>query len=201
MGIEVTLKMRYVVKKNDEGSDDGMRLFSFLRELTAGGLLIEPVRVNCDRRLNQLVCVADSCLRNEGSGERFFTKRKFPATHLPSLCKQYHIATEVWASCSEIGYDEHYVVDYTGKVIVREDMKTVSWDESHDKKPTAEQNVWTARWGRWTIPTAAEYATEKEHRRRVVAEGRARQQQMAEKLATKYKPGEPIPAADFFALI
>lgn len=198
MGVESTLKMRYVVKKVAECHDDGTRLFSFLRELTSR-LLIEPVRVTRDRRLDQLVCVADSWLRNKSAGERFFTKRRFPTTHLPSLCKRYQMAAEVWSSCGEIGYDEHYVVDYNGKIVIQEDMKTVSWAECDDKEPTAEQKAWAARWGRWTIPTVAEYAAEKEHRRRFFAEMRAWQRRMDAKLAKKYKPGEPISTEDFFS--
>ena len=161
MGLDVDVKLRFVVKKTEgEINDDGERLFAFLKELSAGGIrVLEPMRVVRLVRLDQLQCTADSYLRTKTGHERFFDKRKFKKTHLPTLCRKYSIEAEVWTSCGEAGHDEHFVVGYAGNVLVKECVDTtpncVCCDP--DWKPGREETEWSAKWGRWTIPLRSEY--------------------------------------------
>ena len=128
MGLDVDVKLRFVVKKaGGEICDDGERLFALLTELAAGGIrVLEPMRVVRLARLDQLQCTVDSYLRTKTGAERFLNKRKFKKTHLSTLCRKYAIEAEVWTSCGEAGYDEHFVVDYAGKVLVKESFDTSS---------------------------------------------------------------------------
>ena len=73
MGLDVDVRLRFVVKKADgEICDDGERLFAFLGELAAGGIrVLEPMRVVRLARLGQLQCTADSRLRTKtGAAKR-----------------------------------------------------------------------------------------------------------------------------------
>lgn len=165
MGLDVNVKMRFVVKKAEgEICDDGERLFDLLKDLAAGGIrVLEPMRVVRLARLDQLQCTVDSYLRTKTGAERFLNKRKFEKTHLPTLCRKYSIEAEVWTSCGEAGYDEHFVVDYAGKVLVKESFDTTpncaccepGW------KPEREEAEWNAKWGKWSIPLRSEYEARK----------------------------------------
>ena len=165
MGLDVNVKMRFVVKKAEgEICDDGERLFDLLKDLAAGGIrVLEPMRVVRLARLDQLQCTVDSYLRTKTGAERFLNKRKFEKTHLPTLCRKYSIEAEVWTSCGEVGYDEHFVVDYAGKTLVKESFDTTpnctccepGW------KPEREEAEWSAKWGKWSIPLRSEYEARK----------------------------------------
>ena len=161
MGLDVNVKLRFVVKGAEgEICDDGERLFALLLELAAGGIrVLEPMRVIRLARLDQLQCTVDSFLRTKTGFERFLNKRKFEKTHLPTLCRKYSIEAEVWTSCGETGYEEHFVIGYDGKVLVKERVDTTpncaccepNW------KPGREEAAWSANWGNWTIPLRSEY--------------------------------------------
>ena len=161
MGLDVDVKLRFVVKRSEgEVNDDAERLFGFLRELAAGGIrVLEPMRVVRLARLDQLQCTTDSFLRTKTGFDRFLNKRKFRDTHLPTLCRRHAVEAEVWTHCGEVGYEEHFVVGYDGKVLVKECFDTTpdcaccepGW------KPGREEAEWTARWGKWTIPRRSEY--------------------------------------------
>ena len=161
MGLDVNVKLRFVVKGAEgEICDDGERLFALLKELAAGGIrVLEPMRAVRLARLDQLQCTVDSFLRTKTGFERFLNKRKFEKTHLPTLCRKYSIEAEVWTSCGESGYDEHFAIGYDGKVLVKESFDTTPNCAScePDWKPGREEAEWTARWGKWTIPLRSEY--------------------------------------------
>jgi hypothetical protein len=160
MGLDVDVKLRFVVKGAEgEICDDGERLFALLKELAAGGIrVLEPMRVIRLARLDQLQCTVDSFLRTKTGFERFLNKRKFEKTHLPTLCRKYSIEAEVWTSCGEAGYDEHFVVGYDGKILLKDSFDTTLYDDiGPDWKPGREEAEWTARWGKWTIPLRSEY--------------------------------------------
>lgn len=165
MGLDVDVKMRFVVKKAEgEICDDGERLFALLTELAAGGIrVLEPMRVVRLAKLDQLQCTVDSYLRTKTGTERFLNKRKFKKTHLPTLCRKYAIEAEVWTSCGEAGYDEHFVVDYTGKVLVKESFDTTPNCDccEPDWKPGRDEAEWSANWGKWSIPLRSEYEARK----------------------------------------
>jgi len=172
MGVDVSVKMKCVVSRCEDGDDGTERLYSFLSALAAGKILLEPLRVRRDVRLDQLVCVLDSRLRTKTGVNRFLNRRKFPSTHLPSLCKRFAIKVEVWTQCGEVGYDEHFIVDYSGKITTTECMDTIPWDMIAYTKPSPEQEAWSLRWGKWTIPTAEEYEERAAERRRARKEQR-----------------------------
>jgi hypothetical protein len=165
MGLDVDVKLRFVVKGAEgEICDDGERLFALLKELAAGGIrVLEPMRVVRLARLDQLQCTVDSFLRTKTGFERFLNKRKFEKTHLPTLCRKYSIEAEVWTSCGEAGYDEHFVIGYDGKVLAKESFDTTpncacceaNW------KPGREEAEWSANWGKWVIPLRSEYEARK----------------------------------------
>ena len=161
MGLDVDVKLRFVVKGAEgEICDDGERLFALLKELAAGGIrVLEPMKVVRLARLDQLQCTVDSFLRTKTGFERFLNKRKFEKTHLPTLCRKYSIEAEVWTSCGEAGYDEHFVVGYDGKVLVKECIDTTPNCAccEPDWKPGREEAEWSAKWGKWTIPRRSEY--------------------------------------------
>lgn len=170
MGLDVDVKLRFVVKGAEgEICDDGERLFALLKELAAGGIrVLEPMRVVRLARLDQLQCTVDSFLRTKTGFERFLNKRKFEKTHLPTLCRKYSIEAEVWTSCEEAGYDEHFVIGYDGKVLVKECFDTTpncaccqsNW------KPGCEEAEWSAKWGKWSIPKRSEYEARRLERRK-----------------------------------
>lgn len=161
MGLDVNVRLRFVVKSAEgEICDDGERLFALLKELAVGGVrVLEPMKVIRLARLDQLQCTVDSFLRTKTGFERFLSKRKFEKTHLPTLCRKYSIEAEVWTRCGEVGYEEHFVVGYDGKVLVKECFDTTPDCAccEPDWKPGREEAEWTARWGKWTIPRRSEY--------------------------------------------
>ena len=165
MGLDVDVKLRFVVKGAEgEICDDGERLFALLKELAAGGIrVLEPLRVVRLARLDQLQCTVDSFLRTKTGFERFLNKRKFERTHLPTLCRKYSIEAEVWTSCGEAGYDEHFVIGYDGKVLAKESFDTTPNCAccEPDWKPGREEAEWSTKWGKWVIPLRSEYEARK----------------------------------------
>ena len=170
MGLDVDVKLRFVVRKADgEINDDGERLFALLKELAAGGVrVLEPMRVVRLARLDQLQCTADSRLRTKTGFERFLNKRKFAETHLPTLCRKYSVEAEVWTRCGEAGYDEHFVVGYDGEVLTKEGFGTTPDCACCDPdwKPGREEAEWSARWGKWVIPLRSEYESRRLERQK-----------------------------------
>ena len=170
MGIDMDVKLRFVVKSaGGEICDDGERLFALLRDLAAGGIrVLEPMRVIRLARLDQLQCTVNSFLRTNTGFERFLSKRKYGNTHLPTLCRKYLIEAEVWTSCGEVGYEEHFVIGYGGKVLVKECFDTTPNCACCEQnwKPAHEEAEWSANWGKWTIPLRSEYEA-----RRLVLQG------------------------------
>ena len=109
------------------------------------------------------VCTVDSFLWTKTGFERFLNKRKFEKTHLPTLCRKYSIEAEVWTSCGEAGYDEHFVIGYDGKVLAKESFDTTPNCAccEPDWKPGREEAEWSANWGKWVIPLRSEYEARK----------------------------------------
>lgn len=175
MGLDVDVKLRFVVKGAEgEICDDGERLFALLKELAAGGIrVLEPMRVVRLARLDQLQCTVDSFLRTKTGFERFLNKRKFEKTHLPTLCRKYSIEAEVWTSCGEAGYDEHFVIGYDGKVLVKECFDTTPncACREPDWKPRREEAAWSAKWRKWVIPLRSEYEARKRALQEIREEG------------------------------
>lgn len=170
MGFDVDVKMRFVVKRNEDEGDDGERLFTFLMSLAAGGIrVLEPMRVIRLARLGQLQCTVDSYLRSKTGAERFLDNREFNQTHLPTLCQKYAIEAEVWTRCGEVGYDEHLVVGYTGEILTQEGFNTTPDLDccEPDWAPGCEEAQWLANWGKWTIPQCLEYEAERLARQQI----------------------------------
>ena len=96
MGLEVDVKMRFVVKRAEgEICDDSERLFAFLKELATGGIhVLESMRVVRLARLNQLQCTMDGFLRTKTVSECFLNKRKFEILATKAR-KNYHFNEEV----------------------------------------------------------------------------------------------------------
>ena len=161
MGLDVDVKLRFVVKGAEgEICDDGERLFALLKELAAGGIrVLEPMRVVRFARLDQLQCTVNSFLRTKTGFERFLNKHEFEKTHLPTLCRKYSIEAEVWTSCGEAGYDEHFVIGYDGKVLAKESFDTTPNSACCEPnwKPGRDETGWSAKWGKWVISLRSEY--------------------------------------------
>lgn len=165
MGMAVDVRLRFVVGEAEGDAGDAERLFGLLRDLAAGGIrVLEPMRVVRLARLDRLQCTVNSYLRTATGFERYFSRRKSNKTHLPSLCRRYSVAAEVWTHCGEAGYDEHFVVGYDGKVLTNESYETTPFDElSPDWSPGPEEAAWNARWGKWQIPWRDERAATVRH--------------------------------------
>ena len=158
MAFDVVVKMRFVAKGTEgEVHNDGERLFALLKELASGWIRLEPLKVVRLAKLDQLQCTVDSYLNTKTGSERFLNKRKFKATHLPTLCRKYSIEAEVWTS-GEVGYDEHFVVGYDGKILLKDSFDTTPYASRYeDWSPEPAEAEWHARWGKWTIPLRSEF--------------------------------------------
>lgn len=144
MGYDISVQMKFAVKTDPKTHDEGERLFKFLSELAAGGIgKLSPMRIDEGAKGEWLICVTDSYLRSKTGYSRYLSKPDFPKTHLPDLCRKYNLQAEVWTSCGEVGYDEHFVVDCDGSILL---YKSLEYDgyafglpEGPDFDPEAER--------------------------------------------------------------
>lgn len=165
MGMDVEVRLRLVVRDNDSvGYDDSEeRLLKMMLKLISEGVTkLEPVTIERDEKVGQLLCTACSYLRTKTGSERYLDRTTFKGSYLPGLCKKYAVTAEVWTRCGEAGYDEHIVIDYDGEIVVKETFPTTPFgvlcDKPPDWEPSLDEMRWNAKWGKWTIPAQSEYA-------------------------------------------
>ena len=165
MGMDVEVRLRFVVKNNEspDFDDSEERLLGMMLKLvTEGALRLEPATIERDSKLNYLLCTANSYLRTKTGAERYLDQAAFGGSFLPGLCERYGVAAEIWTRCGEIGYDEHIVIDYDGSIVVNDTFTTtplgVLCDKPPEWKPCSDEMKWNAEWGNWTIQSLSEYA-------------------------------------------